>query len=118
MISSGSGFNIKGLQKGHLRYNVDDGMTYQYIGGSLQDISSWRVVFGSEAYGQFVNLVGAVPTNANPYLVPFVAQEVRGMSFDGSTITIEEKGIYVVVDGVQCDKTAGAGGAHFLDMWL
>jgi hypothetical protein len=118
MISSGSGFSIKGLQKGHLRYNIDDGITYQYIGGSLQDISSWRVVFGNEAYAQLVNLVGAVPVDTNPYLVSFVPQEIRGMGFDGTTITIQEKGVYVIVNGVQCDKTSGGGGAHFLDMWI
>lgn len=118
MIDSGNGFNVIGIQKGHLRYNIDDGITYQYIGGSAQDISSWRVVFGNEAYAQLVNLTGAVPADINPYLVSFVQQEVRGMDFSGNAITIQEKGIYTIINAVQCDKTSGGGTAHFLDMWI
>jgi hypothetical protein len=119
MIDSGSGFNIIGLQKGHLRYNVDDGITYQYIGGSANTVASWRVVFGSEAYGQFSNRGNIVPADVNPFLVTYVADEMRGMLLISSIgITIQEKGIYIVINGGQIAKTGGGGAAHFLDMWL
>ena len=120
-FSSGSGFQAAGINKGHIRYNIDDGITYQYIGGP-GILSSWRVVFGSEAYAQLVNLNGAVPSDTNPFQVMFQVDEIRGMRVDqdngGSHIHIEERGIYSIVNGIQCDKTGGAGGAHFLDMWI
>jgi hypothetical protein len=121
MLSSGSGFNATGCQKGCLRYNVDDGITYQYVGGS-GTLSSWRAVFGSESYGQLVNLVGAVPANTNPFQVTFQVEELRGMRVKqdsgGTSIHIQERGIYSIVNGVQADKTSGGGGNHFLDMWI
>lgn len=118
--SSGVGFSTAGLQKGDLRYNVNDGITYQYVGGSVQGIASWRPVFGSEAYAQLINLVGMVPGNTNPTLITFdTTQEVRGMSIVGNTdITIQEKGIYCIVNAVQCGKTGGGGVAQFVDMWI
>jgi len=108
-FSSGTGFNIIGIQKGHLRYNVSDGITYQYIGGPGV-LSSWRVVFGNEAYGQFSNIGNVIPADTNPLLVTRVADEMRGMSLVSSIgITIQEKGIYVVIDGGQIVKTGGGG---------
>jgi len=117
-FSSGSGFQATGINKGHIRYNVDDGITYQYIGGPGV-ISSWRVVFGNEAYGQFVNVLTLIPVDTNPLLVTFQIEEIRGITLVGnSDITIQERGIYYIVSGGQCDKTGGAGGAHFIDMWI
>ena len=122
MISSGSGFNTRGCQKGCLRYNVDDGITYQYIGGSAQDVSSWRAVFGSEAYAQLSNVVGTIPVDTNPYWVMFhQIDEIRGRNIlqdGGTSIVVEEKGIYAIVNGVQVAKTGGGGTATYLDHWI
>ena len=119
MVESGSGFQITGLNKGALRYNIDDGLTYQYIGGSANDITSWRVVFGSEAYGQFSNVATVVPGDTNPLIVPLRKDELRGLVLVQTTnIAIQQRGIYTIVFGAQCDKTGGGGGTHFLDMWL
>ena len=118
MIDSGNGFNVIGLQKGHLRYNVDNGITYQYIGGSANDITSWRVVFGNEAYAQLSNIGNVVPADTSPLLVTFQADELRGITLVRNIgLTIQERGIYSIINAVQCAKTSGAS-AVFLDMWV
>jgi len=117
-FSLGDGFEATGINKGHLRYNIRSGITYQYIGGPGV-ISSWRVVFGNEAYGQFVNVSTLIPVDTNPLLTTFQIEEIRGITLvENSDMTIQERGIYSIVSGGQCDKTGGAGGAHFVDMWI
>ena len=121
--SVGDGFPSTGagIEKGHLLHDISDGITYQYVGGPVNSSSSWRVVFGNTSYAQLVNLTGAVPSDTNPFQVSFQVDDIRGMRVDqdnGSHIHIEERGLYCIVDGVQCDKTSGGGTAHFLDMWI
>ena len=114
MIDSGNGFNVIGLQKGHLRYNVDNGITYQYIGGSANDITSWRVVFGNEAYAQLSNIGNVVPADTSPLLVTFQADELRGITLVRNIgLTIQERGIYSIINAVQCAKTSGVSAVFF-----
>ena len=120
--SSGTGFSTANLQKGDTRYNVLNGVTYQYIGGSAQESSNWRAVYGKTAYAQLSNILGSVPPTLDPYWVTFhQIDSIRNMSISqngGTSIIIEEKGTYQIVNGVQVSKTGGGGAATYLDHWI
>ena len=119
--SVGSGFPTSGINIGHETYNKDTGIAYVYIGGTPALPSSWLPVWGNLSYANLINTAGLIPADTNPALISFNASvsDLLNMTLVGGTnIVIQQKGIYLIVNGVQASKTGGGGAQQFVDMWI